>query len=147
MTNGDIRACRMVGDVNMFFKPEDKEVECEVMIAGQTSSRHLFNSQLISATEPSYRRKGLAIAALRLLLRYAKSPPLFVEPSHLVARVGASNNASISLFNRLGFLQSKYVAAFNEVELRFGWDNMRDEAGDGDISLWGTGMIDQRDFA
>lgn len=44
LTNGDIKALPMIGDVNLFFKnPRDDpefEVECEVMIAGPCSTPH-----------------------------------------------------------------------------------------------------------
>ena len=42
ITNEDIRALPMIGDVNLFFKNSRQdpefEVECEVMIAGQCSA-------------------------------------------------------------------------------------------------------------
>jgi len=44
LTNEDIKALPMIGDVNLFFKnPRDDpefEVECEVMIAGPCSTPH-----------------------------------------------------------------------------------------------------------
>jgi hypothetical protein len=44
LTNEDIKALPMIGDVNLFFKnPRDDpefEVECEVMIAGPCSHPH-----------------------------------------------------------------------------------------------------------
>jgi hypothetical protein len=44
LTNEDIKALPMIGDVNLFFKnPRDDpefEVECEVMIAGPCSTSH-----------------------------------------------------------------------------------------------------------
>lgn len=64
MADASIRACRMVGDVNLFFKPEDEEVECEVMIAGQTSSSlpsfvrltaQLYDRIFLPTERPRYR--------------------------------------------------------------------------------------------
>lgn len=94
----------------MFFK-EDSEVECEVMIA-----------------ERPYRRQGMALEALQLLLRYATttSDPsttnLPVAPTSLVVRIGACNMPSIALFRKLGFSVSKHVDVFDQVEMKFAWD-------------------------
>ena len=61
LTNEDIKALPMIGDVNLFFKNarEDPEfeVECEVMIAGRCSilillSPHLPNKQGNMRTPP-----------------------------------------------------------------------------------------------
>ncbi|TCD60303.1 hypothetical protein EIP91_010410 [Steccherinum ochraceum] len=101
---------RMVGDVNLFLKgsteDEDFEAEAEIMIA-----------------EPSYRRKGIALLALQMMLSYATSPtalsPLPVPPASLVVRIGESNLSSIRLFEKLGFVLTKKVEIFQEVELRF----------------------------
>ncbi|KAI0716188.1 acyl-CoA N-acyltransferase [Cerioporus squamosus] len=102
---------RMIGDVNLFMKgvpadDEDFEVEAEIMIA-----------------EPAYRRRGVACTALQLMLSYATDPsspsPLPVPKERLVARIGEKNEASIRLFEKLGFTVTKRVAVFEEVELRF----------------------------
>lgn len=109
-------AMPMVGDVNLFLKesPEDEffEAEAEIMIA-----------------EPTYRRHGLARAALELLLSYAAAPdapaPLPVPRTRFVARIGAENVPSIALFEKLGFIVTKRVEVFGEVEMR--WKEGRGE--------------------
>jgi len=110
----------MIGDVNLFLKgipgDDDFEVEAEIMIA-----------------EPAFRRRGIAFKALQLLLSYAtalESPsPLPIEPNALVARIGEKNASSIRLFEKLGFVITKRVKVFEEVEMRFR----------GDASEWGRG--------
>ena len=73
--------------------------------------------------EPAYRRRGVAYAALQMMLSYATDPaspsPLPVPKESLVARIGEKNEASIRLFEKLGFSVTKRVAVFEEVELRF----------------------------
>ncbi|KAK0458166.1 N-acetyltransferase 9-like protein [Desarmillaria tabescens] len=113
----------MAGDVNMFLNgaPEEGDeftAEVEIMIA-----------------EPDYRRGGLALEALQLMLQYAtankflpeersvptgfpKSSPLPVPPSSLVARIGDTNLPSIRLFEKLGFKIMKHIKVFNEVEMK-----------------------------
>lgn len=100
----------MVGDVNLFLKgsPEDEdfEAEAEIMIA-----------------ESSYRRQGIASTALQLMLSYATSPaspsPLPISAHSLVVRIGEANESSVRLFEKLGFVLTKRVEVFQEVELRF----------------------------
>ncbi|KAI9436008.1 acyl-CoA N-acyltransferase [Lactarius indigo] len=104
LTNDDIRALPMIGDVNLFFKHQrddpEFEVECEVMIA-----------------EPAYRGQRRAHAALALLLSYARDT-LGIRTESFVARIGASNARSIALFTALGFSIVRVVAVFDEVEMR-----------------------------
>ncbi|KIY53145.1 hypothetical protein FISHEDRAFT_33878 [Fistulina hepatica ATCC 64428] len=128
-----ITSLPMVGDVNLFLKNlpgttsgplvdgcgDDKlEAEVELMIA-----------------ERAYRRKGLAMEATRLMLAYAtNSPsltqneplddyyiqsPLPILPESLVVRVSETNDASVGLFQKLGFRIVKRVAVFQEVEMRW----------------------------
>ncbi|KAG8926049.1 hypothetical protein FRC03_011146 [Tulasnella sp. 419] len=140
MNENDIKDCPMIGDVNLFFNrnpllpieesPGDElEVECEVMIA-----------------EPAYRRKGLALAALKLLLNYASSPsqPLKISPRHFLARISATNEPSISLFSKLGFVKSKYVEVFDELELRWchdaEWLDDTERVGTERVKWWGCEM-------
>jgi len=121
MSTAEIARLPMIGDVNLFIKrraddgdddqdqghlSEDdlkspyREVECEVMIA-----------------ESEYRGKSLGFAALGILLSYATAD-LGIPPSTLVARIGLNNAPSIALFQRLGFVQSKVVEVFGELEMR-----------------------------
>jgi len=104
LTNEDIGALPMIGDVNLFFKNsrEDPEfeVECEVMIA-----------------EPAYRGQRRAHAALALLLSYA-CDKLDVGKGSFVARIGAANTRSIALFSNLGFKVVRTISVFDEVEMR-----------------------------
>lgn len=149
----------MIGDVNLFFKgspqDDDFEVEAEIMIAGtlpcplqhskpqkNDGSPHLSASLYLHkwvSPEPAYRRKGLASHALQLLLSYATSPaspsPLPVNPQSLVARIGDKNAASIGLFQKLGFVVTKHVKVFEELEMRLGSDN------DAAVECWLKGDI------
>ncbi|KAI0791846.1 GNAT domain-containing protein [Abortiporus biennis] len=112
----------MIGDVNLFLKgdqhDEDFEVEAEIMVA-----------------EPHHRRRGLGLRALQLLFSYATSPdspaPLPVSPKVLVARIGQTNLSSQNLFEKLGFVVTKRVAVFEEVEMRFR----------GDVEDWPRGSV------
>lgn len=81
-------------------------------------------------TEPAYRRKGLALTALQLMLSYATSPappfvlaathaPLPVPREKLVVRIGDKNEPSIRLFQKLGFAITKHVEVFEEIEMRY----------------------------
>ncbi|GLB41322.1 putative acetyltransferase (GNAT) domain containing protein [Lyophyllum shimeji] len=100
--------------------------------------------------EPAYRRKGLAREALQLMLSYATGAPstsfcpgpststrspasstisdpnprsgkgLGVPPHALIARIGASNAASIRLFESLGFRITRRVEVFDQVDMRWG---------------------------
>ncbi|KAI6037674.1 GNAT domain-containing protein [Pisolithus marmoratus] len=98
----------MVGDVNLFLKghpsDEDFEAEVEIMIA-----------------ESDYRRRGLALEALQLMLSYATgSPSAFMcQPLSQVIRVARDNRPSISLFEKLRFSIVRVVQVFDEVEMRF----------------------------
>ncbi|EJT49024.1 hypothetical protein A1Q2_07970 [Trichosporon asahii var. asahii CBS 8904] len=95
-----IASCPMIGDVNLFLPDGTAgDVECEIMLA-----------------EPSFRGKGYAREALSLF-------PLGIGPSQFIARIGAENAASLRLFDSLGFGQVKLVEVWNEIELRWGWNN------------------------
>lgn len=44
--------------------------------------------------------------------------PFPIRPERLVVRVGQDNGASIALFERLGFVETKAANAFGEKEMR-----------------------------
>lgn len=92
-----------------------------------------------SSSERSYRRNGFATEALQLLLSFATSHhykpsgsnspnavahTLPIPADKLVARIGASNSASQALFAKLGFVVTRRVEIFNEVEMRLGDDDL-----------------------
>ncbi|KAM5537503.1 hypothetical protein V8D89_008830 [Ganoderma adspersum] len=100
-----LEALPMIGDVNLFFK----------------GARGTGDGA--GTREPAYRRRGIAYTALQLMLSYATDPaspaPLPIPRERLVVRIGEKNEASIRLFEKLGFTITKRVAVFEEVELRF----------------------------
>ncbi|KAF8898035.1 hypothetical protein CPB84DRAFT_1781201 [Gymnopilus junonius] len=97
----------------------------------------------IMIAEPSFRRNGLAIEALRLMLGYAtgqpqafypdsdstaktvalgaEPSPLSIPPESLLTRIAETNYPSIRLFEKLGFEITKRVEVFQEIEMRFRW--------------------------
>eukprot|EP00002_Diphylleia_rotans_P040389 TRINITY_DN9557_c0_g2_i1.p1 TRINITY_DN9557_c0_g2~~TRINITY_DN9557_c0_g2_i1.p1 ORF type:complete len:195 (+),score=49.35 TRINITY_DN9557_c0_g2_i1:73-657(+) len=98
---------KLAGDVN-FFLIDDEDAtlaEIEVMIA-----------------EESCRRKGMAREALQHMMRYGYE---FVGIRTFVAKIKESNDASISLFEKLGFSEISRSSVFQEVtlEIRFNESN------------------------
>ncbi|KAF4031161.1 Acetyltransferase (GNAT) domain [Phytophthora infestans] len=90
---------RMAGDVNLFFNDYDDPHACEmeIMIA-----------------EEKYRRKGFAMEAVKLMMAYATST---LHVTRFICKIIETNQASIQLFEKLGYVKYNYVAAFNQVEL------------------------------
>jgi RimJ/RimL family protein N-acetyltransferase len=99
------------------------------------------------STEREYRRKGLAFEALQMFLNYTtrrdlEPPGLALDPYQLVVRIGGSNAPSRELFRRLGFVVSKEVVVFDEVEMRWHWNEngIEPELSEEAVqSLWGGG--------
>ena len=88
----------MIGDVNVFLQLDDEGMrvgELEVMIA-----------------EPSFRGCGRGKEALLLLIKYAVDS---LKVDKLVAKIGFSNAASISLFTKLGFVEVGRSEVFEEI--------------------------------
>ncbi|OAQ31858.1 acyl-CoA N-acyltransferase, partial [Linnemannia elongata AG-77] len=89
----------MVGDVNLFFNDHDDphSAEIEIMIA-----------------ESSYRRKGMGLEALRMMMTYGTS----LGTKRITAKISTENKGSIQLFlTQLGFVQISYSQIFEEVTL------------------------------
>ncbi|KAF9922030.1 N-acetyltransferase 9 [Linnemannia zychae] len=90
----------MVGDVNLFFNDHDDpySAEIEIMIA-----------------EPDYRRKGMGLEALRMMMTYAYQS---LGTKRITAKISTENKGSIQLFlTQLGFIQISYSQIFEEVTL------------------------------
>jgi GNAT superfamily N-acetyltransferase len=136
MDKTSIDTLPMIGDVNLFLASSvdetELEGEVEIMIAGDISL-NLCSPNSDKLTEPAYRRRGLARAALSAFLRYATSHEICfvsheqtqetirapINPSRLLVRIGQSNTPSIALFSKLGFTITKEANVFGEVEMRF----------------------------
>ncbi|EIN03469.1 acyl-CoA N-acyltransferase [Punctularia strigosozonata HHB-11173 SS5] len=111
----EIKAMPMIGDVNLFLNgdpadDDEYEAEVEIMIA-----------------ERAYRRSGRAREALQLMFAYATSrsspAPLPVPARALTVRIGETNEASVRLFEKMGFAVVKRVSVFEEVEMRLVGDS------------------------
>ncbi|VFQ93756.1 unnamed protein product [Cuscuta campestris] len=97
--HGDPHVEAMVGDVNIYMNDLDDSriAEIEIMIAEQNS-----------------RRKGLAKETVLLMMAFAvKNFGIY----KFRAKIKESNEASRSLFQKLGFAQTSYSEIFNEVTL------------------------------
>ncbi|KAL3666858.1 hypothetical protein V7S43_007808 [Phytophthora oleae] len=90
---------RMAGDVNLFFNDYDDPHACEIEIM---------------IAEEKYRRKGFAEEALKLMMAYATSE---LEVTRFICKIIETNDASIKLFEKLGYVKYNYVAAFEQVEM------------------------------
>ncbi|XP_060073675.1 N-acetyltransferase 9-like protein isoform X1 [Ylistrum balloti] len=91
----------MVGDVNLFFNDKDNKhsAEIEIMIA-----------------EPSARRKGFGKESLLCMMKYGKE---ILKIEEFTAKIGFSNEASIQLFQKLGFKEVSRSDVFEEVTLKY----------------------------
>ncbi|KAF9316124.1 N-acetyltransferase 9 [Podila horticola] len=90
----------MVGDVNLFFNDHDDphSAEIEIMIA-----------------EPDYRRKGVGLEAIRMMITYAHQS---LGTKRITAKISTDNKGSIQLFlTQLGFVQISFSQIFEEVTL------------------------------
>ncbi|KAF9463751.1 GNAT domain-containing protein [Collybia nuda] len=134
----------MIGDVNMFLRGTIPQIEDHLAWTvpkdSDENEEAPFEAEVeIMIAEPTYRRRGCALEALRLMLHYATGAPevyfggkqlashqppippssLKVPPAALLTRISESNTPSICLFEKLGFKITKRVEVFEEVEMRW----------------------------
>lgn len=88
----------MIGDVNLFLHDQEDptNAEIEIMIANK-----------------NYHRQGCAREALYLMMMYGIK---HLGITRYFAKINKKNEASISLFLKLGYNEVAYVAAFEEYE-------------------------------
>ena len=101
---------RAVGDVNLFFNDSEdpKAAEIEVMVAVAAS-----------------RRKGVAGAALRVLMQWARQE---LSVTRFVAKIGHANVASTALFSqRLGYSLVRRCDVFEETTFELAAEALREE--------------------
>lgn len=98
----------MAGDVNLYLNGDEEAAEIEIMIADKLS-----------------RRRGLAGAALSLMITYATE---HLSVCTFVAKVLQDNKPSLALFGKLGFQFLRTVSAFGETHLNLSTQNGVGEA-------------------
>ncbi|KAF8174400.1 N-acetyltransferase 9-like protein [Pholiota molesta] len=131
----------MVGDVNIFLYgvPPHRRSVSPSTTTPKDDEDDFYAEVEIMIAEPSFRRKGLALEALQLMLGYATgqpqafrvgdlslphahsfaASPLQIPPTSLVTKISDTNTPSIQLFEKLGFAVTKRVEVFQEVEMRY----------------------------
>ncbi|XP_042067559.1 N-acetyltransferase 9-like protein isoform X2 [Salvia splendens] len=99
--HGEPRTDAMVGDVNIFMNDIDDSLiaEVEIMIA-----------------ELKSRGKGLAKESILLMIAFAVKN---FGIHNFRAKIGLSNEASLRLFKKLGFMETSCSEIFKEVTLEF----------------------------
>ncbi|EEB93344.1 hypothetical protein MPER_08010, partial [Moniliophthora perniciosa FA553] len=127
-----IRTLPMVGDVNLFlsgsFEPargdDDEEeftAEAEIMIAGLAREALLLMLQYATGLGAyHFRSSGRNDAYEEKEEARYPSLPNPIPPQSLLCRISEDNEASIGLFEKLGFKITKRVQVFGEVEMRWG---------------------------
>lgn len=132
-----LKKCPMVGDVNIFLSgslqnlrsPLKRAYDSEHEEDREEEEEEGHAEVEIMVAEPAYRRKGYAREALQLMLYYATGhpfsssttieSPLKIAPTRLLTRISEANEASISLFETLGFKLTKRIQVFAEIEMRW----------------------------
>ncbi|KAF8961188.1 GNAT domain-containing protein [Flammula alnicola] len=155
-TDEQLTKLPMIGDVNIFLsgvplhlrQGDAPSIAPTSPDETNTEDEDDFYAEVeIMIAEPSFRRKGLAIEALQLMLGYAtgqphafsvtqptsndppltslphrhtfEDSPMKIPPQCLLTRISDTNVASIRLFEKLGFQVTKRVEVFNELEMRY----------------------------
>lgn len=97
--HGEPHSEAMVGDVNIFMNDSDDSqiAEVEIMIA-----------------EPKSRGKGLAKESILVMMAFAVEN---LGIHKFRAKIGESNEASLNLFKKLGFMETSRSEIFKEVTL------------------------------
>ena len=91
----------MIGDVNIFLYKEDGKIEAELEVM---------------IVDKENRGRGAGKEAVSLMMIYASQN--LKDLSSFFVKIDDSNEASISLFKKLGFVQYEYVKAFKQVSLK-----------------------------
>lgn len=100
----DDEVASMIGDTNLFILSSDnkKVAEPEIMIA-----------------EQSAQGKGCGYEAMMIMMWYGIEK---LEIKQFTAKIGQENEASIKMFKKLGFVQTKVTEVFKEVTMELNID-------------------------
>ncbi|MED6221878.1 hypothetical protein PIB30_059012 [Stylosanthes scabra] len=108
-SHGEPHVEAMVGDVNIFMNDLDNPhmAEIEIMIA-----------------EPKSRGKGLGKESVLLMMAFSIES---LGINVFRVKIGESNEASLNMFKKLGFVQTSYSNIFHEVTLEWKVSELKTE--------------------
>ncbi|EPX75171.1 GCN5-like N-acetyltransferase [Schizosaccharomyces octosporus yFS286] len=112
----------MIGDVNMFLTEGYEDVEEDLTVqddANQQCTTFIQAELELMIAKPEFRSKGLGTTIIEAFLYYIEQSGL-LQSKHIakyIIRVGSKNLPSLRLFKKEGFVQTKYVACFDQVEM------------------------------
>lgn len=89
----------LAGDINLNYSEEGKCAEVNIMIA-----------------EEGFRRKGISTQIMKFLMENGRSVLGGEKMEVIKAIIGNENLASISFFEKLGFVKGKEIEGFNQTE-------------------------------
>lgn len=117
----------MVGDVNCFLIDEDDQDE-----AIESPSEHKQAELEVMIVDKANRGCGFGSEAVYLMIQYCYQHLDQLNVNKFVVKIGEENAASIRMFERLGFVNFKYIKPFKQVCLKLELDvfeNAGQEAG------------------
>lgn len=103
----------LCGDINCFFSDYFTEDYNDFDGEGEWKPDGLVGEINLMVARKASRRKGIAEEAITLFLEYIRKHIPNVKL--FIAKIQDDNLGSISLFQKLGFVQFKHVQCFNEV--------------------------------
>jgi len=101
----------MIGDVNVFIATENEE-DSEEKNENFTGELEIMIPDLVN------RGQGFGIEAVNLMINYCINHIQKPSINNFIVKINEENLPSIKMFEKLGFVQYKYVKVFQEVCLK-----------------------------
>lgn len=110
-----------IGDINFFLSESlqysDVEDEDEDGNITESTIQHPFTAEVeVMIAEISRRRRGLGHKAMKLLMNYGRTQ---LGVKRFIAKVLSHNEASLRLFERLGYSVKCIVECFDEIHYQY----------------------------
>ncbi|RYR06465.1 hypothetical protein Ahy_B05g073796 [Arachis hypogaea] len=125
-SHGEPHVEAMVGDVNIFMNDLDNPhmAEIEVMIAEPKSEGRIFLAISSICHYMHSRGKGLGKESVLIMMAFSIES---LGINVFRVKIGESNEASLNLFKKLGFVQTSYSNIFREVTLEWQVSELKNE--------------------
>jgi RimJ/RimL family protein N-acetyltransferase len=104
----------MVGDVNLFLSEEDVDEEGGETLVETTANGEQLQAEVdIMVAQDSARGQGIGLEAACLMMLYGARA---LGIRRFFCKINEDNEASISLFRKLNFVECDYAACFKQYE-------------------------------